>query len=96
MYLVNLDVKVYFEKLAHIQGLLTTVKLIMKLTFVNDKNYMRKNSCLASYNIFNYGKSEKLYLLKFYLAPPPKYELAPRMPPQIVRLGAATASLAGQ
>ena len=52
----------------------------MKLIFVNDKNYTRKNSCLASYDISNYGKSEKLYLLKFYLAPP-KYELAPRMPP---------------
>ena len=52
----------------------------MKLIFVNDKNYTRKNSCLALYNIFNYGKSEKLYLLTFYLAPP-KYKLAPRMPP---------------
>jgi hypothetical protein len=28
--------------------------------------------------------------LKFYLAPPPKYEFAPQMPPQILRPGAAT------
>ena len=40
----------------------------------------------------NFGNEGRGDFVKFCLAPPPKMRVAPQMPPQIPRPGAATAS----